>query len=68
MPATVLITDVFVSHVARFAANLGHPGYHSLVVPHPAATKTDDAAGAPGSLGGSCRTGAAVVARTSPIR
>jgi hypothetical protein len=42
VPATVLITDVFVSHVARFAVNLGAPGYHSLVVPHPAATKTDD--------------------------
>jgi hypothetical protein len=42
VPATVLITDAFVSHVARFAANLGAPGYHSLVVPHPAATKTDE--------------------------
>ena len=45
VPATVLITDVFVSHVARFAVNLGAPGYHSLVVPHPAATKTDDQLG-----------------------
>ncbi|WP_028472396.1 UGSC family (seleno)protein [Nocardioides alkalitolerans] len=42
VPATVLITDVFVAHVARFAANLGSPGYHHLVVPHPAATKSDD--------------------------
>jgi hypothetical protein len=42
VPSTVLITDVFVSHVARFAVNLGAPGYHSLVVPHPAATKSDD--------------------------
>jgi hypothetical protein len=42
VPATVLVTDVFVSHVARFAVNLGAPGYHSLVVPHPVATKTDD--------------------------
>jgi hypothetical protein len=41
VPATVLVTDVFVSHVARFAVTLGAPGYHSLVVPHPAATKTD---------------------------
>lgn len=42
VPSTVLITEVFVSHVARFAANLGAPGYHSLVVPHPVATKDDD--------------------------
>src|SRR3712207_5283324 len=42
VPSTVLITDVFVSHVARFAVNLGAPGYHNLVVPHPAATKSDD--------------------------
>ena len=42
VPATVLITDVFVAHVARFAVNLGAPGYHNLVVPHPAATKSDD--------------------------
>jgi len=42
VPATVLITDVFVSNVARFAVSLGAPGYHSLVVPHPVATKSDD--------------------------
>jgi hypothetical protein len=42
VPSTVLITDVFVAHVARFAVNLGAPGYHHLVVPHPAATKPDD--------------------------
>lgn len=41
VPATVLITEVFTSHVARFATNLGSPGYHSLVVPHPVATKSD---------------------------
>lgn len=40
-PATVLITDVFISHVARFSGNLGAPGYHHLVVPHPVATKSD---------------------------
>ncbi|NPC96045.1 UGSC family (seleno)protein [Nocardioides sp. zg-DK7169] len=39
VPATVLITDVFVSTVARFSAVLGTPGYHSLVVPHPVAVK-----------------------------
>ncbi|WP_114424532.1 hypothetical protein [Nocardioides houyundeii] len=40
--STVLITEVFVPIVARFAASLGAPGYHSLVVPHPVATKDDD--------------------------
>lgn len=39
VPATVLITDVFVPTVARFSAVLGTPGYHSLVVPHPVAVK-----------------------------
>ena len=42
VPATVLITEVFIANVARFADSLGRPGYHSLVVPHPAATKTDE--------------------------
>lgn len=42
VPATVLITEVFVNNVARFAENLGHPGYHMLVVPHPVYAKTDD--------------------------
>jgi hypothetical protein len=41
VPATVLITEVFVANVARFSAQLGMPGYHSLVVPHPAATKSE---------------------------
>ena len=40
VPSTVLITDVFTSHVARFAINLGAPGYHTLVVPHPVATRS----------------------------
>jgi hypothetical protein len=40
--STVLITEVFVAHVARFATNLGAPGYHNLVVPHPVATKGDE--------------------------
>lgn len=39
VPATVLITDVFVPTVARFSDVLGSPGYHSLVVPHPVAVK-----------------------------
>jgi hypothetical protein len=42
VPATVLITEVFVGNVARFSESLGFPGYHSLVIPHPAATKSDD--------------------------
>lgn len=41
-PATILITDVFVAHLARFADVLGAPGYHHLVVPHPVATKSSD--------------------------
>lgn len=40
VPATVLITEVFVANVARFSETLGRPGYHSIVVPHPAATKS----------------------------
>ena len=42
VPATVLITDVFVSHVARFSDVLGAPGYHHLVLPHPVATKAPE--------------------------
>ncbi|TYL46347.1 hypothetical protein FXB39_13180 [Nocardioides sp. BGMRC 2183] len=38
-PATVLVTEVFVPTVARFADVLGAPGYHHLAVPHPVATK-----------------------------
>jgi hypothetical protein len=41
VPSTVLITEVFIANIARFAESLGRPGYHSLVVPHPAATKSD---------------------------
>lgn len=39
VPATVLVTEVFVRTVARFADVLGAPGYHHLAVPHPVATK-----------------------------
>ena len=39
MPATVVITDAFVGHVANFAAALGLPGYPTLVVPHPVSSK-----------------------------
>lgn len=42
VPSTVLITDAFTAHVARFSGVLGAPRYHSLVVAHPVATKDDD--------------------------
>lgn len=42
VPSTVLVTEVFVSTVARFADVLGAPGYHHLAVPHPVATKSPE--------------------------
>lgn len=42
VPSTVVISDVFVGHVASFAGSLGFPGYHSVVVPHPVSSKSDD--------------------------
>jgi hypothetical protein len=42
VPATVVITDAFVGHVARFADALGLPGYPALVVPHPVSSKDHD--------------------------
>lgn len=42
VPATVVISDVFVAHVASFAKTLGMPGYHSAVVPHPVSSKNDE--------------------------
>jgi hypothetical protein len=41
VPATVVITDAFVGHVARFAVQFGLPGYHHLVVPHPVSSRDD---------------------------
>ena len=41
MPSTVLISDVFIGHVASFAVAMGLPGYHSAVVPHPVSSKDD---------------------------
>lgn len=41
VPATVVITDAFVAHVARFADSLGLAGYHTLVVAHPVSSKDD---------------------------
>lgn len=42
VPSTVLVTEVFVSTVARFSDVLGAPGYHHLAVPHPVATKSSE--------------------------
>lgn len=40
--ATVVITDPFQSLVASQARNLGVPGYHNVMVPHPISTKNDE--------------------------
>lgn len=42
VPSTVLISDVFVGHIASFAVTMGMPGYHTAVVPHPVSSKDDD--------------------------
>lgn len=42
IPSTVLISDVFIGHIASFAVTLGMPGYHTAVVPHPVSSKNDD--------------------------
>jgi len=42
VPSTVLISDVFVGHVASFAVTMGLPGYHASVVPHPVSSKDDE--------------------------
>ena len=41
IPATVIITDPFVGLVERFAKKAGMPGYHTVVLPHPMATRPD---------------------------
>ncbi|HVZ13765.1 MAG TPA: UGSC family (seleno)protein [Bauldia sp.] len=41
IPSTVVISDAFVGHIAKFASNLGMPNYHSLVVPHPVASRDE---------------------------
>jgi hypothetical protein len=43
VPATLVMTEPFQGLAANFAANLGAPGYPSITVPHPIATR-DDAA------------------------
>lgn len=42
VPATVVISDVFVGHVASFARSMGFPGYRTVVVPHPVSSKSED--------------------------
>lgn len=41
VPSTVLISDVFVGHIASFSVTMGMPGYHTAVVPHPVSSKDD---------------------------
>ena len=42
IPSTVLISDVFIGHIASVAVMMGMPGYHTAVVPHPVSSKNDD--------------------------
>lgn len=42
IPATVVITEPFQSMVAAQARNLGLPGYHNVMVPHPIYAKDDE--------------------------
>jgi hypothetical protein len=42
VPSTVLISDVFVGHIASFSVTMGMPGYHSAVVPHPVSSKNGE--------------------------
>lgn len=41
IPSTVLISDVFIGHIASFSVTMGMPGYHTAVVPHPVSSKDD---------------------------
>ena len=42
IPSTVLISDVFIGHIASAAVTMGMPGYHTAVVPHPVSSKNND--------------------------
>ena len=42
VPATVLITDVFQRSVAAHAHALGADGYHTVVLPHPVSSRSDE--------------------------
>lgn len=42
VPAAVVITDVFVDVCSRVARRMGYPDYPTIVVPHPAASRSDE--------------------------
>jgi hypothetical protein len=42
VPSTVVITEPFVGLIDRFATMAGMPGYHSIVLPHPVAARSDE--------------------------
>lgn len=42
VPSTVVISDVFMGHVASFAASQGFAGYRTAAVPHPVSSKSED--------------------------
>jgi hypothetical protein len=42
VPATVIISDPFVAHIAGLSAKLGMPGYATVVVPHPVSSKDEE--------------------------
>lgn len=42
VPATVVITDVFQRTVASFSRTLGVEGYHSVVLPHPVSSRSEE--------------------------
>jgi hypothetical protein len=42
IPAVLIMTEPFQGLAARFAQNLGAPGYPAVSVPHPVATKDDE--------------------------
>ena len=37
----MVISDVFIGHIASFSVTMGLPGYHNAVVPHPVSSKDD---------------------------
>jgi hypothetical protein len=42
IPATLVMTEPFQGLAARFGANLGAPGYPTVMVPHPVAVKEEE--------------------------
>jgi hypothetical protein len=41
-PSTVMITEPFQGLAASFAATVGMPDYHNIVVPHPISSADDE--------------------------